>query len=270
MTHISTCHVTSHICQHATSRHTWIHHVTHPGNCRSHDAFLIVTTLHWPTPRHTHRTRMRQFKVRCILWATMPTWPIYMCDMTHTTPANLPPVISAHLTHLSHITRVNTSRHTCEWITSHIRKNRVRQLPLWATWHMCHVTHKSHSQIKAIWYHKYCRCAITNHKSHSQITWFVSRYTCEWITSHIWMRMACGSHVGHECVCESHITTSWYACEWITSHIWMHMACGSHVGHESVCESHIKTSWHACEWITSHIWMHTGCGSHVGHECVCE
>jgi len=66
---------------------------------------------------------------------------------------------------MSHVTPINESRHTCEWVASHTR--------------MSHVTHQGMSHI-------YCVAYLTSHICMSHITHHGMSHM--YVTSHIWMR----------------------------------------------------------------------------------
>jgi len=138
---------------------------------------------------------------------------------------------------MCHITYVNESCHTCEWVISRV-------------W-MSHVTHMKESWHTYEWVmsHKWM-----SHGTHMNESW----HTYEWIMAHIWM-----SHI-------TRMNESWHTYEWVMSHIWM-----SHVTHTNeswhtyewvisrVCMSHathMNESCHTYEWVLSHIRM-----SHATH-----
>ena len=114
---------------------------------------------------------------------------------------------------MRHVTHMNASCHTYEWVMSH-------------TW-MVHVTHKwCHITRMDESCHTYDSFML--HIWMSYVTYMnESCHTCEWVTSHARM-----SHVTHEWV-TSHMNES--------RHIWM-----SHVTHMNVARQ-------MYEWVTSHM-----------------
>jgi len=74
-------------------------------------------------------------------------WPIYMCDMTHSFKHVVYVLVSPFgdpLSHvwMSHITRLNESCHTYEWITSRIWMSHSAHMN--QSWHTCMSNHLSH------------------------------------------------------------------------------------------------------------------------------
>jgi len=141
----------------------------------------------------------------------------------------------------SHVTHMNESCRTYEWVVSHILISHVAQM-------------NSLQQSAQVW---------------SYITHMGGSYhTYEWVMSHTWM-----NHVTHINGLEqspqvwsyiTHMGGSRHTYEWIMSHIWM-----SHVTHINDLEqspqewsyiTHMKGSRHTYEWVVSHIFTsHESC-----------
>ena len=204
----------------------------------------------WKRDSHSH---VRHDSFTCV------TWLIHMCDMTHShvwhdsftcvtwlmlwstdskdnclknrllIEAVRPEVSGLHT--MSHVTHVDESCHTCEWVMSH----------MW----MSHVTHDNESCHTCEWVmslthvDESCHtCAwVMSHMTMSHVTHVnESCHTCEWVMSQMWM-----SHV-------THVNESFHTWQWVMSHMTM-----SHV-------THVNESCHTCGWVMSHMWM-----SHVTH-----
>ena len=110
------------------------------------------------------------------------------------------------------VTHVNESRHTCEWVTSH----------MW----MSHVTHVNESCHTCEWVMSRMWMSRVTHVNESC-------HKCEWVMSHTWL-----SHV-------THVNESCHTFEWVMSRMWM-----SHVAHVNKpchrCEwviSHIRSRY---------------------------
>ena len=127
---------------------------------------------------------------------------------------------------MSHVTRMNESCHTYEWVMSHVwmshlsnrsgavvMEGKVQKIRIW----MSHVAYMKES----------CR-------------------TYEWVLSHIWI-----SHVAHmdeSCQTEQALWSFSWRCQmnwykWVMSHIWT-----SHV-------AHMNESCRTYERVIPHIWM---------------
>ena len=146
---------------------------------------------------------------------------------------------------MSHVTRMNESCHTYEWVMSHIPMSHVAHMNEsfhayeWVMSHisMSHITHMNVSCHTYLWIY----VTHMNKSCHTHMNESCHTYEC--VMSHIWM-----SHVTHN--------------GWVMSHLWM-----SHVTHiNESCHtyewvmSHMNESYHTHEWVMSHIWM-----SHVTH-----
>jgi len=141
---------------------------------------------------------------------------IWMCHVTHMNESHHTWEWVMSQIWMSHATHMNESCHTYEWIMSHI-------------W-LSHVTHMNESCHTYEW--------VTPHIWLSHVTHMnESRHTYEWVMSHIWL-----NHVTHE-------NESGHTYEWVTPYMRM-----SHV-------THMNESRHTWEWVMSHIWM-----SHAIHE----
>jgi len=140
---------------------------------------------------------------------------------------------------MSHVTHMNESCHTYEWVMSHV-------------W-MGHVTHMTESCHTYEW--------VMSHIWMSHVTRMnESCRAYEWVMSHIWM-----SHV-------THMTESCQTYEWVMSH-----KRRSHVTHMKTHTNsmryakvmrvshvtHTNESCHTHDRVMSNIWT-----SHVTHECV--
>jgi len=94
---------------------------------------------------------------------------------------------------LSHVTHVNESWHTCEWVMSYSHIQRVKS----HKW-LSHVTHVNES------------C-----------------HTCEWVMAHMWMSHVIQSYTTSQA---TQVTESCHTCEWVMSHMWM--SHGTHVNEQ--------------------------------------
>jgi len=119
---------------------------------------------------------------------------------------------------MRHVTRMNESCHTYEWVMSHIWMSRVTHVNAschtyeWVMSHiwMSHVTHINES------------C-----------------HTCECVMSHIWM-----SHV-------THMNESCHTYEWVMSPSLR--CCNAACACSSSSVTHTNEACHTCEWGMSHI-----------------
>jgi len=101
---------------------------------------------------------------------------------------------------MSHVTRMNESRHSYEWVMSLVWMSHVTRLnESRHTW-MSHITHMHESRCTHEW--------VTSHTWISHDTRMnESRHTYEWVTSHIWI-----SHV-------THMNNSCHTYQWVASPI---------------------------------------------------
>jgi len=180
---------------------------------------------------------------------------------------------------MSHDTYTNESRHTYEWVTSHIRMshgthvNEIESRGVRATicrlvnrsrhaheWVMTHIWMRHNTRVDEsvhtcdthVWQDMCvvtrCSWVITHMRHYTRVNetwhafkWFMS-HIYEWVMSHIWM-----SHAAH-------MNESYRTYKWVLAHIWMsHVTHMTHVWRHHV--THRDESWHTYEWVTSHRWM---------------
>jgi len=131
---------------------------------------------------------------------------------------------------LSHVTHLNESCHTFEWVMSHI-------------W-MSHVTHLNESSHTFEW--------VMSHIWMSHVTHLIeSRHTSDWVMSHIWMSHV--THMNESC----HTYTIESRCRNPCRHTHDPI---KYVGLWMSRFTQVNESWHAFDGVMSHIWM-----SHVTH-----
>jgi len=190
--------------------HIWISHVwhviesRHPRTYTALDAgvskpkdFSAWVTSHVRMGRVTHINEARHAYERIV-------WHIWVSHLTHINKqCHAPLQPHSHLltakgfVQMSHVTHMNESYRTYEWVMSHI----------WTS-HVTDLDSLRHSRVKAerfvykcnvvvygLWHSTYC----TSHVTHMN----GSYYTYEWVMSHIWM-----SHV-------THTNESCHICEWV-------------------------------------------------------
>jgi len=127
----------------------------------------------------------------------------------------------------SHVTHMNESCHTHEWVMS-------------LTW-ISHVTYMDASCHAYAWVMSHIWMSQGTHTNES-------RHTYEWVMSHEWMNH--GTHMNESC----------HTYERIMAHIWMSLEPSEWcMTHERVM-THMNGSCHTYEWVMSHIRM-----SHVTH-----
>ena len=148
--------------------------------CVWHDSF-VWDTMHLRGMTHSKVTWHIHIWHDSFVWDMTPSCATWLTHM---------PRLCRHKPRLwmRHVTQINESCHTYEWVMSHI-------------W-LSHVTHMNESC------HTY-EC-VTLHKWISHVTHMnESRHTYERVTSHIWM-----SHV-------THMDESCHTYEWVMSHLWI-------------------------------------------------
>jgi len=157
---------------------------------------------------------------------------------------------------MSHVTHMNESCHTYEWVMSHIWMGHVTHTNESCHTESCHtyewvmshigmsrVTHRNESC------HTYKR--VMSHIGMSHVTQRNESASFLGVTSH--ERVPTYEYVEHIYTYKS---IRLYSCEtlsrrtreWVKSHIWM-----SHVTHTNE-SCHIYESCHTYEWVMSHIW----------------
>jgi len=157
------------------------------SQCETHAAThcntLQYTATQCNTRQHsaTHCNTLQHTAAHCNTHFNM-TWYKVAGDMSH-------------VTLLIEQCSERKSRHTYDWVTSHI-------------W-MSHITHMNESHHTYEWVTSQIWINHGTHMNESRHTyeWAMSRI--EWVTSHIWL-----SHV-------THINASRHTYEWVMSHIWM-------------------------------------------------
>jgi len=113
-------------------------------------------------------------------------WFIYMWDMTMSLVTRMTESVRSHIW-VSHVTHINESHHTCEWVMSHARmrhfthRNESCHTHLWVTAHPSmrhyytrqqHLLHEYHTRTSANW------------MSHGTYEWVMVHMNESW---HIWM-----------------------------------------------------------------------------------
>jgi len=245
----ASCHIYEWVMWHIWMCDMW--HIWHTDHVTSQQRPLRGSTRFMNDSYHISSSHVTHINESCHIYEWV-MWHICMCDMWHTwhtdhvTSQQRPLRGSTRFMndsyHISssHVTHMNESCHTYEWVMSHI-------------W-MIHVTNMNESC------HKYEWVVLHTDGVCTQQQLSRSCRTYEWVMSHIWM-----SHV-------THVSESCFTYEWVMSHKWM-----GHVTHmDESCHTHI-TSVHrssntwltadwvyewvvtrvdACyEWVISHIWM---------------
>jgi len=129
---------------------------------------------------------------------------------------------------MSHVTYVNESRHTCEWVTAH----------MW----MSHVTYVNESRHICEW--------VTSHMWMSHVTYVNESYRkCEWVLSHMCMpQVVTHPYVGHAL---SICGTLWDMTHPYAGHLWD--VTHAYVGH-AVCDVNMGM-W---TWGLWDVWMSHG------------
>jgi len=87
---------------------------------------------------------------------------------------------------MSHVTHMDASYHTYEWVMSHIWMSHVTHMNEscrkygWVMSHiwMCHVTHMNESCHTNEW--------VISHLNKSWCHWCINRFACEWVISHMY------------------------------------------------------------------------------------
>ena len=132
---IESCHIYKWVMAHIYMSHVktiWGSHGAHMNeSCHTYESVMS----HTYGSRHTHQW------VMALIWMNHVT---HMNESCHTYERGVP------LECISDVTRINESRHTCEWVMSHARVMRMRVSSGWGdvthmnqsslVW-MCHVTH---------------------------------------------------------------------------------------------------------------------------------
>jgi len=165
-------------------------------------------------------------------------------------------------TWLRHVTHVTESRHTCDWVMSHLsiatftncesKKPNLRELchiwnwvmsHMWLS-HVTYVTESCHT------------CDVspspivnTTHQSCERYATFVTEscHTCDWVTSHM-----CLSHVTHVMFHHHQLSTLHTKFARDMPHLWLR-----HV-------THVTESCHTCDWVTSFMCLnHTHTHTHT-------
>ena len=123
---------------------------------------------------------------------------------------------------MSHVSQVNESCLTCEWVMSHMWTSHVSHVN--ESCLMCGGRLTIMDVINQV--HTYLRMRHVAHVNESCLT-------CEWVMSHIWksahhhygfhqsgIRILWNSHVSHGSSYITHDDESCLTCEWVTSHMW--------------------------------------------------
>ena len=139
---------------------------------------------------------------------------------------------------MCHVTRLNESRHTYEWVFSHIwgdvhstRINPTVMSPVNESRDTLYAWVKAHSVY------------MSHGMNESRDTYEWGCLTCEWVVTHIWV-----SHV-------THMTESNYTHVWDMSHAWSDVYSG---WLDATAVSHVNYSLNTHERVMAHIWMNHG------------
>jgi len=153
---------------------------------------------------------------------------------------------------MSQVSHMNESCLPYEWVMSHIWMNHVSHMNESCLTYENDMSHASRQWISHV-------SLMMSDISHMN----ASYHACTCFISHTWIRhgtpQASESRVSHAW----HMNESRFTYEWVMSHIWMH----HHIAHVHVsCHTwmshtpHMNESRFTHEWVMSHIWTH-----HVTH-----
>ena len=162
--------------------------------------------------------------------------------MSHVTPVNESchtyEWVMVHIS-MSHGTHVNESWHTCEGVMTKMYMSQRQKYFLCATWliHMCDMTHihKSHKTQSHV-----CNVTNTNEQFHTcmlgprQMDESHCKHTCESLQAHMWVTAS--THVTRVTP-STHVKELWHICKLVMAH--MRMNHGTHVNES--CHTYIPT-----------------------------
>ena len=190
-----------------------------------------------------------------------------MCDMCDV--ARIIDVLS--YIWMSHVTHMNESWHTYEWVMSHIWMSHVTRMNVeWFDELIFHHSFMcSYELVESWWFDEHMK---ESWYEHICVPWLLTEgslasYVCH--DSFIcvpWLLHVLIPWLLHVLVVSfmwwyEHMKESWHTYEWVMAHIWIRRSYEHMKEWWNMSSSnHMKESWHTYEWVMAHRWT-----SHVTH-----